>query len=362
MHIPDGYLSPSTCAVTYVLALPACAVALRRLRRRLHTRTVPLLALVAAFCFVVMMFNLPLPGGTSGHAVGMGIAAIVLGPAAAIVAISMALLVQALFFGDGGLTTFGANCLNMAVVGSLVAYAVYRLVAGQAPLAARRRVVAAAAAGYVGINVAALLAAIELGIQPLLFHDASGAPLYAPYPLSVALPAMLIGHLTFAGLAEAVIGASLVAYLQRAHPELLAATAAAGVARGTAVTAGGWQALRGLWWGLAGLMIATPLGLLAAGEAWSEWGPEEFSDPQARAIIAHASGNVPLPAAPPAGLAHLAGLWAAPFADYAPRFVTNPGLGYLLSAILGSGLILLAFLLFGRFARRHPASATPDGR
>ena len=85
--------------------------------------------------------------------------------------------------------------------------------------------VAAALAGYISINLAALAAAVEFGIQPLFFHDATGAPLYAPYPLHIAIPAMMIGHLTIAGLAELVVSAGVVAYLQRADPALLRTTA-----------------------------------------------------------------------------------------------------------------------------------------
>src|SRR6185436_4448379 len=229
MHIPDGYLSPSTCATLYVAAAPFWYIALQRVRRLLNTRLVPLLSVFSAFSFVIMMFNLPLPGGTTGHAVGMGIAAIVLGPWASMLAISVALLIQALFFGDGGITALGANCFNMAIVGSLVAYWVYRAIAGRSALTAQRRVVAAALAGYASINVAALLAAIEFGVQPLLFKDASGAPLYAPYPLSIAIPAMLIGHLTVAGAAELIVTAGVVAYLQRSDPALLRQTAPAAV-------------------------------------------------------------------------------------------------------------------------------------
>ena len=182
MHIPDGYLSPATCAALYATSAPFWYVALRRLKRLLTTRLIPLLSVFAAFSFLVMMINLPLPGGTTGHALGVAIASIVLGPWASILAISIALLIQALFFGDGGVTTLGANCFNMAIVGSLVAYLVYRLLAGRAAITAPRRVVAAALAGYTAINAAAFCAAVELGIQPLLFRDPSGAPLYAPYP------------------------------------------------------------------------------------------------------------------------------------------------------------------------------------
>src|SRR6516162_6291316 len=252
MHIPDGYLSPATCAALYVGSAPFWYVALERVRKALHTRLVPLISLVAAFCFVVMMFNLPLPGGTTGHAVGMGIATIVLGTWASILAISVALLIQAIFFGDGGITAYGANSLNMAIIGSLVVDVLYRAISGRAPIDSGRRIVAAAVAGYMAINVSALSAAIQLGIQPALFHDASGAPLYAPYPLNISVPAMLIGHLTFAGLGEAVISGGIVAYLQRANPSLLQATS------GLDVAVGGWRMTRPLWIGLAALMILTP--------------------------------------------------------------------------------------------------------
>ena len=139
MHIPDGYLSPATCAALYTGAAPFWYVALRRVRRALHTRLVPLISLFAAFSFVIMMFNLPLPGGTTGHAVGIGLAAVVLGPWAAMLAVSIAIVIQALFFGDGGITAIGANCFNMAIAGALVAYAVYRILAGRAAIGSARR-------------------------------------------------------------------------------------------------------------------------------------------------------------------------------------------------------------------------------
>ncbi len=131
MHIPDGYLSPATCAALYGASAPFWYVALERVKKALHTRLVPRLSLFAAFSFVIMMFNLPLPGGTTGHAVGIGLAAVVLGPWAAMLAVSVAIVVQALFFGDGGITAIGANCFNMAIAGALVAYGTYRLMAGR---------------------------------------------------------------------------------------------------------------------------------------------------------------------------------------------------------------------------------------
>src|ERR1700686_833847 len=122
MHIPDGYLSPATCAALYAGSAPFWYTSLRRLKRALNSHMVPLLSVFAAFSFIIMMFNLPLPGGTTGHAVGVGIAVIVLGPWASILAISIALIMHALLFGDGGITAIGANCFNMAILGSLAAY------------------------------------------------------------------------------------------------------------------------------------------------------------------------------------------------------------------------------------------------
>ena len=339
MHIPDGYLSPSTCAVLYAGAAPFWIIALKRVRRALSAKLVPLLSLVSAFSFVVMMFNLPLPGGTTGHAVGMGIATIVLGPWAAMLAISVALLIQAIFFGDGGITAYGANCLNMAIIGALVVHLLYRTISGHTPLDSRRRIVAAALAGYAAINVSALCAAIEFGLQPALFYDATGAPLYAPYPLQIAVPAMLIGHLTFAGLAEGVISGGIVAYLQRANPSMLQATS------GLYEPASDRRGTRPLWIGLATLMILTPLGLLAAGTAWGEWGVADFKDLKARQQMAAASHRIAPPAETPKGLERLATVWTAPMPDYAPPFLRSKKLGYILSAMMGTGLIILAFVL-----------------
>src|SRR5262245_37650421 len=348
MHIPDGYLSPSTCVVMYSSALPFWYVAVRRCRQRLSARLIPLLSVFAAFSFVVMMLNIPLPGGTTAHVVGIGIAAIVLGPWGAIIAISVALFIQALFFGDGGITTFGANCFNMAIAGSLVSYAAYRLIAGRAVAGSRRRIVASAIAGYLAINASALLASIEFGIQPMLFRDATGAPLYGVYPLSIAVPAIMIGHLTFGGLAELIVTAGIVAYLDRTFPGLLGAGDPSGThpldvsADETKRRLGG--ATRRLWVIVGILLILTPLGLLAAGSAWGEWSPSDFSDPAARVELAVVSRGQPALAEGPQSLVDLSRIWTAPMSHYAPTFMRSAVFGYMLSAMTGCGLILLVSL------------------
>jgi cobalt/nickel transport system permease protein len=132
MHIPDGYLSPSTCAVAAGAMTPVWFTAGRRVRKVVTNRYAPLVALAAAYCFCVMMFNVPIPDGTTAHAVGGVLVAVVLGPWAAVIAVSVALAIQALFFGDGGVLAFGANALNMAFVMPFVGYGVYLVLAQRA--------------------------------------------------------------------------------------------------------------------------------------------------------------------------------------------------------------------------------------
>lgn len=221
MHIPDGYLSPQTYLPFYAFIIAYLAIAARKVKSTIRSRYVPLLALGAAFSFLIMMFNIPIPGGSSGHAVGGVIVAILLGPWAASIAISIALIVQALLFGDGGITAIGANCFNMALVIPFIGYYTYKLIAGKAAITSSRRWVAGAIAGYLAINVAALCAGIEFGIQPLIALAPDGHPLYAPYPLAVAVPAMVIEHIILFGFVEAIVTALVIKYLQKGENELL---------------------------------------------------------------------------------------------------------------------------------------------
>ncbi|HEX7510410.1 MAG TPA: cobalt transporter CbiM, partial [Chitinivibrionales bacterium] len=224
MHIPDGYLGPSTCAAGYAVMAPLWAIASHRVKKTLQAKQVPLLAMGAAFSFVIMMFNIPIPGGTSGHAVGGALAAILLGPWAACISLSVALTIQALLFGDGGITALGANCFNMAFVLPFVGYGIYTLVSGSSPAVSPRRVIAAAVAGYGGIAAASFAAGVEFGLQPLLHHTASGQALYCPYGLRTSLTAMLTGHLCVFGWIEAAATAIAVKSLQKTEPGLLGFT------------------------------------------------------------------------------------------------------------------------------------------
>ena len=338
MHIPDGYLSPITSLIMFLLVLPFWMIGVRKIRETMNARSVPLIALLAAFSFVIMMFNIPLPGGTTGHATAAALAAIVLGPEVAVIAISIALIIQAFFFGDGGVLAIGANSFNMAVVIPYVSYSIYQIFAKNTALKSSRRVLGAALGGWAGVTVSAFLAGIEFGLQPLLFHAADGSPLYAPFPLSIAVPAMVIPHMLVASVVEGVLTALVVAYLQRSNIEILGSSKKA-----TLVTqAGNFRKIRGALVALAVLIVASPLGLLAPGTAWGEWGTQELSRMGLQTI--------------PSGLEKLSTLWGAPLSGYDLPALGNTNLGYVLSAITGIAVTGLVVWLFTLLITANPGS------
>ena len=346
MHIPDGYLSPSTCAAFYGASVPVWVTAGRRVKKVVKNRYVPLVAIGAAYSFLVMMFNVPIPDGTTAHAVGGVLIAVLLGPWAAVIAVSIALLIQALFFGDGGVLAYGANAFNMAFVMPVVGYGVYRaMVARDVPLTSPRRPLGAGVGAYVGLNAAALLTAVEFGLQPELFHTADGTPLYAPFHLSQTIPAMALAHLLVAGVVEAVLTAGVVRYLQKANLPVLQINGEM-VPDDVADEAPkrlGWR------WGLIGLgvmAVLTPLGLVAPGGAFGEAAPEHLD-------LRRYHLN-----AVPSGLRHYAGFWHnALFEGYGFGHDSHPVLGYLVSAAVGLLVITLAVFVVFRVgaALRRPA-------
>jgi cobalt/nickel transport system permease protein len=159
-----------------------------------------------------MMFNIPIPGGTTGHAVGGALIAIAIGPWAAALSISVALVLQALVFGDGGITAIGANCLNIAFIMPFSGWLTYRALMRFRVMQERLmwQAFAAGVSGWVGLNLAALTTAVMFGIQPILHHTAEGRPLYAPYPLSVAVPFMVLEHMVLFGLVEGLVTGMVV--------------------------------------------------------------------------------------------------------------------------------------------------------
>ncbi len=207
MHIPDGFLSLPVALLCWGLAIAAIALAVRRTRRTLGERQVPLMGVMAAFIFAAQMLNFTVAGGTSGHLIGGALAAILLGPWAATLVMTAVVGMQALFFQDGGLITMGANLLNMAIVAPWVGYAVWTVVRRLG--GGRRRSVALGgfAGGWLSVELAALLCALQLAL--------SGTS-----PLGVALPAMGFVH-ALIGTGEGLITAAVLLFVQTTEGDLI---------------------------------------------------------------------------------------------------------------------------------------------
>lgn len=220
MHIPDGYLGPQTYIPLIGAFVAAAAVAVRKVKNEVSARNIPYLGMAAAFSFIIMMFNLPVPGGTTGHAVGSAVIAILFGPWAAMIAVSVALIIQVLIFGDGGITAIGANCFNMAVFMPFAAYYIFKLFSNN-PVKKGKVFFAAFISGYLSLVMAAILTAVEFGIQPMIASSGDGKALYCPYDLSIAIPAMAIEHLLIFGIVEGIITAFIVRYFLKNEPGLI---------------------------------------------------------------------------------------------------------------------------------------------
>lgn len=221
MHIPDGYLSPQTAVPMIAVMVPILGVAANKVKTEMKKKEVPVLAAGAAFSFVIMMFNLPIPGGSSAHAVGAVLLAILLGPWAACMGVSVALIIQALIFGDGGILAIGANCFNIAFIMPFAGYYAYKIIKGKAEALSARGMAATFLGAYIGLNVAALSTALMFGAQYHLFQAADGTPLYFMYPIKVAVAAMMSEHLILAGPVEGLVSVLGLWFVGKNYPALL---------------------------------------------------------------------------------------------------------------------------------------------
>lgn len=337
MHIPDGYLGPKTFGACYVAVAPFWWGAWRFVRARMRSASgayIPHVALAAAFVFVLMMFNVPVPGGTTGHAVGASVAAIALGFWPTVLAVSFALVLQALLFADGGITALGANCLNMAVIQPAVSLFVWNLLRPRELGEARGRTFwAAFLAGYIGLLAAAFATAIQFGLQPVLERAGDGAPLYSPFPLRIAVPAMVLTHLVI-GILEGAVTGFLVAALARRPAESGFPLAPSPVI----------YRRKSFWGAVAAVIVAVPLGLwlpryFGAGAAWGEWSPEQATQTAGLKTI-------------PKGMSQLSRLWQAPVPDYALSGSSGgAGLQYVFAALGGVVLITIVFLALGKWQK-----------
>ena len=231
MHIPDGFIDAKTAVVTGAISAVGVGLALRQLRRELPPRRVPLLGLSAAFLFAAQMVNFPVAGGTSGHLLGGVLVAALLGPAAGVVVLTAVLLVQCFLFADGGLTALGANILNMALVGTVGGWMIYRALSRCLP-GVRGQVAAVAFAGWCSTVLAALACAGQLAWSSTV-------------PWSAAVRAMAGIHMLI-GLGEGLISALVFLAILRARPELIVGNEGAGAARAGGVVRLGLVASLGL--------------------------------------------------------------------------------------------------------------------
>jgi len=205
VHIPDGFLSPPVFISGWVVALSVLSYALKKTKKILKDRMIPLMGVMAAFIFSAQMLNFPVLGGTSGHLLGGVLAAVTLGPYAGCIVLSIVLIVQCLIFQDGGLTALGANILNMAVVGTIASYYLYALL--KKFIFKKNMLVAVLIASWFSVVLASISCAFELAI--------SGTS-----PLRIALPAMLFVHI-FIGIGEAVITTLVLNFILKVRPDLI---------------------------------------------------------------------------------------------------------------------------------------------
>lgn len=204
MHIPDGFIPIEQCVIYYIILIIALYFAGRWARSNLDEKRVPLMAVLAAGIFAIMSMNMPIPFGTSGHMVGGALVAIVfLAPEAAVLVFTVVLLIQALIFGDGGITVLGANVLNMAIIGGSVGLYTFKGLNGTIG-----KYPAAGVGAWLATVIAALACAIEMGIA-------------GTFPMNIGIPSMVLYHF-FIGIIEAVLTVIVLAALDKFRPDLLA--------------------------------------------------------------------------------------------------------------------------------------------
>lgn len=209
MHIPDGFLDLSICLIMYLATAIFWVFAFRRTKEALTDEQVPLMAMLTAMFFAAQMMNYPIIGGTTAHLLGGPILALTLGPYAGLISMTIILLIQAFFFGDGGITTFGANVWNMGVVGVFVSYSVFLLVA-KIIKNDRGMLIGAFLGAFLGDWSAAIFAGLELGLSTLSF----------PYTVQIAVTAMGLHH-SFIGIGEGIITVAIISILLKTRPDLL---------------------------------------------------------------------------------------------------------------------------------------------
>lgn len=206
MHIPDGFLAMNTWIPTWLVSIGGIGYSLRRTTKTLKEKTIPLMGVMSAFIFAAQMLNFPVAGGTSGHLLGGALAAILLGPFPAAIVITVVLIAQCFIFQDGGVTTLGANILNMSLVGTIGGYLIYNAI-HRMTSSNRGMLLSAGIAAWFSVVISASVCAIELAV--------SGTS-----PFGIVLPAMAGVH-ALIGIGEAVITCLVLGFIMRVRPDLI---------------------------------------------------------------------------------------------------------------------------------------------
>jgi cobalt/nickel transport system permease protein len=207
MHIPDGFLNAKTAAATAVISMVGVGIAVRQIRRTFPPNRVPMIGLAAAFIFAAQMLNFPVAGGTSGHLIGAVLAAVMLGPHAAILVMTSVLILQCLLFADGGVTALGANVFNMGILAPIVGYGIYQMVLRAVGDSLRSRLLATAFAAWCSTVAASIACAGQLALSGTVAWQ-------------IAFPAMTNIHMLI-GIGEGLITTLVVLAIAKSRPELL---------------------------------------------------------------------------------------------------------------------------------------------
>lgn len=214
MHIPDGYLSPLTYVTSYAVTSPLFIYGLKETRKKLSDESIPVLSAVTALSFLVMMLNIPIPGGTSGHVIGAAVIAILFNPWIAFLSISLVLTIQAFFFGDGGITALAVNSFAMGFIAAFTGKFIFKLSKNII-----NEKVALFLAGWASIVAASIIIAVILGIQPLIASSSSGEPLFFPFDLKVTIPAIVGSHLIYFGIVEGIYTLIVITFMNKIKAE-----------------------------------------------------------------------------------------------------------------------------------------------
>ena len=198
MHIPDGFISPKVYIPAYIIASGLWVYSFNRIKSYLDEKTVPLLSVLTAFSFILMLIMIPLPGGSSAHPSGIALLSVIFGYHISFIALSIVFFIQAVILGEGGITTFPINAVIIGFLGSLSAYFTYR------SLKNLNKNLALFLSGWVSVNISAFFIALILGVQPLIAHTPDGKPLFFPFGIGITVPAVMIPHF-FIGTADGII-------------------------------------------------------------------------------------------------------------------------------------------------------------